>query len=178
MRFVISNCCVCGREIEYGVPVTQANRKAHGNGGSAYMCLDCATKESKRSARNKEVRGASTVTELEYRITIHCDYSLTAKAEFTKSKWLACEGNLKSPKYKNLMWQRKLETLDRLIETGDIVLTRDVAVSVIRHGNVLECKRVAYTGKSDFLTYMRELVANHKADIYEELYGKDFGYRR
>lgn len=177
MLFHVSNCCVCGNEISGGVRVAQANRKAQGKGGAAYVCADCAAKQAKRSARNKAERGAEMVCNLEYRITIHCEYSLEAKAEFVKSKWLACEGNLKSPKYKNLKWQRKLETLDHLIESGDIELTRDIAVSVIRDGAVLECRQLAYTGKADFLDYMRDLVEHYKAEKYLELYGKTFGYK-
>ena len=176
MCFEINACVVCGNPIEGGVLVTQANRRAKGKGGHAYVCHSCAEAEAKRSARNKAVRGKANEAELEYRLTIHCEYSLEAKAEFVKSKWLACEGNLKSPKYRNMKWQRKLETLDHLIETGDIVLTRDMAVSVIRDGDVLECTQVAYTGKAEFLDFVRHLVGKHKADIYLAKYGKTFGY--
>lgn len=178
MRFVVSNCCVCGRDLA-NVPatrVTQANRKAQGKGGSAYVCPKCAAEQVRRSTRNAEVRGAATEAELEYRITIPCEYSLTGKAEFVKSKWLPCDGALKSPKYRNMMWQRKLETLDKLIASGDIVITGKVYVSVLRGSDTIESERVAYTNKAEFLTFVRELVAEHKAAIYFAKYGKTFGY--
>lgn len=178
-RFIISNCAICNNPIEHGVKTELANRGSHGIAGTAYVCHACAEAEAKaRKTRNKAERGAAMEHELEYRFTIPCEYSLRARAEFanTRSKWLAVDGALKSPKYANMMWQRKLETLDHLIEDGDIVLTGEVSVSVLHGSKVLECTSVAYEGKAEFLGFIRHLVGIHKADIYFAKYGKTFGY--
>lgn len=159
------------------VRVTQANRASHNNEGAAFICKHCAEAKAKRNARNKAERGAEMVCDLDYRITIPCKYTVQTRAEFCKAGWLACDGALKSPKLHNFKWQRKLETLDSLIERGEVELTGKMSVSVLRGSDVLECEKVEYLGKAEFLTFVRELVEHHKAEIYLRLYGKTFGYK-
>lgn len=173
-------CVVCGHEVDFraAARAEQADRSEQGKRRNALVCDSCASKSAKSSARNKGKQGAKTpVLDLEYRITMWGEYDLSFKAEFCKAGWLACDGCVKSKALRNMMWQRKLETLDRAIASGSFVPTREFSLSIIREGHVLEVKQVAYEGKADFLAYIRDLVEPYKAEAYLEAYGKTLGYK-
>lgn len=180
MLHTVHTCVCCHNDYTERemIRVSLANRASHDNRGTAFICANCAGDTAPRKARNNSERGAETVTELEYRFTIPATYTAKTRAEFCgkRSGWLACDGAIKSPKYANMKWQRKFETLDKLIERGELELTGDIYVSVIRHGAVLKCTATEYNGKSDFLAFVRKLVDEHKAAIYTEIYGKPFHY--
>lgn len=173
-------CVVCGDPVDFhaAARVSQASRSCESNTGNGLVCDECKGKVAKRNARNSVKRGAETpVLDFEYRFTIPCEYTLRTKAEFCKAKWLACDGAIKSPKLHNMMWTRKLETMDKLVASGDMVLTGKVSVSILLGSDVLECEKVEYEGKAEFLAFVRELVEHHKALAYLEAYGKTLGYK-
>ena len=177
----VHRCVSCGNEVDFwnAERVTVAHRKANGEGGSALVCPTCAAEMHSKGARNRIERGAENVPQLDYRITFYCDYGMRAKTELcgSRSQWLPCEGAIKSPLLHNMKWQRRLETVDALINEGELEMTAPVSITVLSEGVVLEHEKVPYNGKADFLTVIRDLVEHHKALRYLEVYGNTYGYR-
>ena len=170
-------CCENAFDESEMVRITKANRASHNNAGTGFICRNCADDTAPRKARNKTERGAETLAALEYRFTLPCEYTAQARAEFCgRNGWLACKGAIKSPKLANMKWQRRLETLDALIQRGELAFTSDVYVSVIYDGRVLECVECTYENKDDFLLFVRALVDGYKKAAYTIKCGKPFHY--